>query len=263
MRPTSTRRPLKLVVFVASLIGLGLFFVALVGFRGIRFKRMRLKAFAAWSRWVLRIFGIHISDNLFNKTEHDGARVIVANHVSYLDIPVLASLGPTVFLAKKEVASWPLMGWLGRCLGMIYVDRSNLRSRAQAIRDIQKQIGSGINVVVFPEGTTSASGPIRGQVPYFAGAFRVARDEAVPVEIFYLEYEPLEKCSWLGDASFVEHLWGFLALERVRVKVRREWLTKIENRGAQREAYLWTRQWFVEGGHGFMSVMKKGAWSLF
>jgi 1-acyl-sn-glycerol-3-phosphate acyltransferase len=255
-------RPTKLCVFVASLLGLGVIFVVLAPFRTLSFKKLRLQAFAAWSRWIVKIFGIKISDNFFNRTSHDGARVIVANHVSYLDIPVLASFGPTVFLAKKEVSTWPLMGWLGRCLGMIYVDRSSLKSRAQAIRDIQKQINSGINVVVFPEGTTSDSGPIKGRVPFFAGAFRVARDERVPVEIFYLDYQPLDQCAWLGDDSFGRHLWQFLALPQVRVKVRREWLHKIEHRRAQREAYLWSRAWLVEGGHGFMSVMKKGAWAL-
>jgi 1-acyl-sn-glycerol-3-phosphate acyltransferase len=260
--PVSTRRPLKLLVFVCSLLGLAAIFVSLGLFRGMRMKRFRLSVFARWSRWVLRVFGIQVSDNPFNHPEHQGARVIVANHVSYLDIPVLASLGPTVFLAKKEVSKWPLMGWLGSCLGMIWVDRSSLRSRAQAIRDIRMQIASGISVVIFPEGTTSDSGPLKGRVPFFAGAFRVARDEQVPVEIFYLDYEPLDQCAWLGDDSFGGHLWDFLALERVHVKVRREWLYRIENRGAQREAYLWSRGWLVEGGHGFMCARKKGAWAL-
>ncbi|MEO5667661.1 MAG: lysophospholipid acyltransferase family protein [Bdellovibrionota bacterium] len=260
--PTSIPRPTKLVVFVASLLGLGVIFIALSPFKGMKSKRLRLRAFSKWSRWILKIFAIDVSDNRFNHTPHSGPRVIVANHVSYLDIPVLASFGPTVFLAKKEVSTWPLMGWLGRCLGMIFVDRSSLRSRAQAIIDIKKQIRSGISVVIFPEGTTSLSGPLRGLVPFFGGAFRVARDEQVPVEIFYLDYNPLEKCSWLGEESFGGHLWDFLAMKRVRVKVRREWLSKIENRTAQREAYLWSRKWLIEGGHGFMSVMKKGAWSL-
>jgi len=260
--PSTLRRPTKLIVFVASLLGLGAIFVVLGPLRGARFKLYRLQMFSAWSRWILKIFGIDVADNRFNKEMHSGPRVIVANHVSYLDIPVLASFGPTVFLAKHEVSTWPLLGWLGRRLGMIFVDRGSLRSRAQAIHDIRDQINSGISVVVFPEGTTSESGPLRGRIPFFAGAFRVARDKSVPVEIFYLDYKPLEKCMWLGDESFGGHLWNFLALPSVRVKVRREWLNKIETRCAQREAHRWSRQWLLEGGHGFMSAKKKGAWAL-
>ncbi len=250
----------KLLVFVISLLGLGAVFLALLPFRGNRARVKRLEIFSAWSRWVLKVFRVHVSTNTFDKTPHSGARVIVANHVSYLDIPVLASFGPTLFLAKHEVAEWPLMGWLGRCLGMIYVDRSSLRRRARAIHDIQTQIRSGVSVVIFPEGTTSEEGPLRGRVPFFAGAFRVAREEQVPVEMFYLEYSPLERCAWVGRDSFGGHLWRFLEMPQVRVKVRREWLSRLEHREAQRQAYFWSRQWMLEGGHGFMSVMKKVVW---
>jgi 1-acyl-sn-glycerol-3-phosphate acyltransferase len=255
-------RAKKLCIFLLSLLGLGLIFLLLSPFRSDRMKKYRLEIFSKWSRWILKVFAIHVSQNSFDKSEHHGPRVIVANHVSYLDIPVLASLGPTLFLAKHEVSQWPLMGWLGRCLGMIYVDRSSLKSRAQAISDIQKEIRAGVSVVIFPEGTTSESGPLRGRVPFFAGAFRVARSEKVPVEIFYLEYQPLDQCAWLGDASFGAHLWSFLNLRRVRVKLRREWISSVEHREAQRQAYFWSRQWILEGGHGFFSGMKKLLWTM-
>jgi hypothetical protein len=88
----------------------------------------------------------------------------------------------------------------------------------------------------------------------------VARDANVPVEVIYLEYSNLDACAWVGDDSFGRHLWEFLGVKSVSVKIRREWLVRVEHRAAQREAFFWSRQWMLEGGHGFMNSMKKIFW---
>jgi lyso-ornithine lipid O-acyltransferase len=256
------RRIWKLSIFVFSLIFLALIFIIFWAYPTKLRRQKRLDFFSRWSRIILKVFGIKIQDNFFcSQKGSKRPRILIANHISYLDIPVLASLGPTLFLAKKEVADWPLMGALGRCLGMLFVDRSKLSSRAQAMRDIQEQIRQGYSVVIFPEGTTSETGPLRGRVPFFGGAFRIAREERVPIEILYLEYKPLDRCLWLGEQSFLDHLWKFLGLKNVRVKIRREWLEKMECRSEQREAYLWSREWILEGGHALLSSMKRILWS--
>lgn len=247
------KRTKRLIIFTISLLVLGALFALLAPFPLAPLKKIRLSIFSMWSKWILKVFSIHIHDNIFETRDIPlGPRLIVSNHVSYLDIPILASLGPTLFLAKKEVAEWPLMGWLGQCLGMIFVDRNRLQLRAQAIGDIQDQIRLGFNVVVFPEGTTSESGPQKGRVPFYGGAFRAARNEQVPIEVIYLEYSHLEKCAWVGDDSFARHLWEFLKLDRVDVKIRREWIQNLACREEQRVRFFDTRRWLLEGGHGLV-----------
>jgi len=252
------RKLWRLSLFVLSLLGLGAVFTLLSFSKKRKMADLRLRVFSRWSRWILRLFGIRLHDNLFSRDEVPShARVIISNHVSYLDIPIIASFGPTLFLAKKEVSEWPLMGRLGKSLGMLFVDRASLISRAKAIVDIKSQVRHGRNVVIFPEGTTSISGPVRGQVPYYAGAFRVARDQNVPVEVIYLDYKELDICAWVGEQTFGDHLWKFLGAPKITVKIRREWIPAIPGKPSQREAYHWSRQWINEGGHGFFSGVRK------
>jgi 1-acyl-sn-glycerol-3-phosphate acyltransferase len=248
------RKSWRLFIFVVSLLLLGATFFFLSPWRGRSADQFRLKIFSRWARDILKTLKIRVYENVFEEFKGDKTpRVIVSNHVSYLDIPVIASLGPTLFLAKREVSQWPLMGQIGKSLGMLFVDRARLASRAQSIRDIQSQVQQGFSVTIFPEGTTSETGPQLGRVPFHSGAFRVAREAGVPVEVIYLEYSDLEACVWVGKDSFVRHLWQFLGVKAVSVKVRREWLVRVENRAAQREAFFWSRKWMLEGGHGFLS----------
>ena len=181
-------------------------------------------------------------------------RMIVANHVSYLDIPVIASLGPTLFLAKSEVASWPLIGWVTSSLGMLFVKRARLKDRANAITKISEKLKAGYSVTVFPEGTTSVTGPQLGRVPYYAGAFRAARDAQTEVEVLYLEYSPEERAAWIGTAPFFSHLWNLLGGPSINVKIRREILPALQAREHQVQSYFWSRSWLLEGGHGFMNA---------
>lgn len=211
-----------------------------------------------WSRFVLKVMGIQVvasADQINEERENEKGprekrgRVIVANHLSYLDIPVLLSLGPRLFLAKEEVASWPLMGMVGQGLGMVFFNRSSLRGRAKALEKVRSKLQEGETVVVFPEGTTSETGPLKGRVSYYPGAFRAAFDADVPVEFVYLDYSPAESCAWIGDQDFLTHLWRFLSVPRSRVALRTHWVEHLPNRSVQREVFRQGRNWFLEGGH--------------
>ena len=253
----------RLCVFAFSLITLAVLVGVLGALPFATSKKLALTVTQRWSRFILKVMGIRVVHNSFQEEVEEVPRVMVANHVSYLDIPVLLSLGPRLFLAKKEVANWPMMGAIGKSLGMLYVDRDSLRSRAQAIRDIRAEVENGKSVLVFPEGTTSESGPQKGRVPYFAGAFRVARELGVPVELIYLDYSHVEKCAWVGEQSFVDHLWKFLGNTGVTVRVRRDFVKHLESRHKQREVYFSSRNWFLEGGHSLVSSLSKKPYPFF
>ena len=106
------------------------------------------------------------------------AALMVANHVSWLDIVVLASIRPCRMVAKREVRDWILVGRLATAAGSLYLDRERLRTLPAAVARIADVLRSGQTVAIFPEGTTWCG---RASGRYRSAAFQAAIDAAVPV----------------------------------------------------------------------------------
>lgn len=104
-----------------------------------------------WCRFACRVLGIRIKT--YGSMPSSG--LLVSNHLSYLDIVVLSSIRPCVFVAKRDVASWPLFGWLAHAAGTIFVDRERRFSSPKVVNGIRDAIAGGSVVVLFPEGTSS------------------------------------------------------------------------------------------------------------
>lgn len=200
-----------------------------------------------WARTILKLFRISVHERPSFNTQSIEAKIIVSNHMSYLDIPILLSRGSSVFLAKKEVSQWPLIGFIARKAGVIFVDRNNLNSRADSILKIQAALRCGLSVVVFPEGTTSENGPRRGE-NFYNGAFRAAREEKKALEVVYLNFDQVSRCAWLGSDKFISHLWRFLSGGPVRVSLKSSLIETIQDRSHQSRISKESRQWIVEGG---------------
>lgn len=242
-------RLLSFSFFVLSTVTLALTLLVLsvVPFPERR-RRVAARAAQIWSRAILAAFRIRVDPDF--AADSTRPRVIVANHVSYLDIPVLLSLSPKVFIAKQEVAEWPLVGTIAKLLGTVFVDRASLFSRARSVLDLQQRLQDGVSVVVFPEGSTSLDGPVPGSTNFFAGAFRIARMEDASVEVLHIEYEDPDRCAWLGDAAFVPHVWNLYRPEVTSVRVFHGLATKIHSRRDQRAARTMFRSWLVARGLG-------------
>jgi 1-acyl-sn-glycerol-3-phosphate acyltransferase len=155
--------------------------------------------------------------------------LFVANHVSYLDITVLSALAPVCFVAKREVASWPLFGWLARLQRTVFVGRDR-----QAVHDERDSLAdalrAGRNLVLFPEATSHDGVRLRP----FKSALLAAAEHAPggrplavqPVTIAYtrLDAMPLgrhlrPRLAWYGDMDLMPHLAAALGLGRVTVEV--------------------------------------------
>ena len=140
-------------------------------------------------------------------------RLIVANHVSWIDVLVLGSIEAPCFVAKREIAAWPGVAGVARRQGTIFVDRTRRRSLPGVNRAIAHRLDSR-SVLLFPEGTTfdgSARGPFRTSL---LACFR-DRSETVPtreaglVQSAALTYSD-PAAAWVGDATLLPHLWGLL-----------------------------------------------------
>jgi 1-acyl-sn-glycerol-3-phosphate acyltransferase len=148
--------------------------------------------------------------------------LLICNHVSYVDIVVLVSLAPAVFVAKREVKSWPVMGLLARLGGTVFIDRQR-RTHVGAVNDeIQTALDDGALVIVFPEGTSSDGKTI---LPFKSSLLEAATKPEHPLAVGHIEYAiddgdaTTEICYW-GDAVFFPHLLNLLSKRSVRASVR-------------------------------------------
>lgn len=110
---------------------------------------------------------------------HDGPAVYVANHSSYIDIYAMAFLKRRLkFVSKAEIFKMPFVGWAMQMAGNVALRRASKRGQMEAYRNMVGVLHSGISLVVFPEGTRSATGKLQR---FHAGAFRAAKNAGVPV----------------------------------------------------------------------------------
>ncbi len=160
--------------------------------------RRAARAAQRWASRTLRRCGVRVDVRGPLPTS---PAVLVANHRSYLDIAVLLSQVPCHFLAKKELASWPVLGPAARHANTVFVDRSDGASRRGARDSLARAVAGGATVAVFPEGTTTA-GP--GLLPFRPGVFAMAAAQAVPIIPVAVWYDRPE-VAWVGDDEFVPH----------------------------------------------------------
>jgi 1-acyl-sn-glycerol-3-phosphate acyltransferase len=156
--------------------------------------------------------------------------LFVGNHVSYIDITVLGSVLEASFVAKSEVARWPLFGILAKLQRTVFVERQSLRAVDQ--RDaIAQRLEAGDGLILFPEGTSSDGIRV---LPFKSALFGVAERQSgsgpLVVQPFSLAYthinglpmgrdwQPL--IAWYGDMALMPHMLRFLSLGIVRAEVR-------------------------------------------
>lgn len=156
----------------------------LPGIRQIPMGRMKLHMWAhrLWVRGLIAVFGIRL--RVCGELPKPPA-LVVANHISWFDIPVLHALWPMGLVAKAEIRGWPLIGRLATIAGSIYIQRGNQQSRQRVNRRMAARLRRGEMIGVFPEGGISPErGVQRFHSRLFGSAIR-ARAPIVPVAIRY------------------------------------------------------------------------------
>lgn len=155
-----------------------------------------------------------------------GGYFIISNHVSYVDGIVLGSIFPVVFVSKKEVKSWPIIGqWTTLC-GTIFINRQRKDKIALLVKEIVGKLKQEANILLFPEGTsTDGERMLPFQSAPFAAPLR-ARATIVPISLAYksINDEPVsarnhDSVYWYGEMDFLSHFWRLLALRSVEVIV--------------------------------------------
>ena len=193
-----------------------------IGSCAVRNQQDLARARAGWlqraSRRTLRVFQI--------KTGHSGqipsSGLLVCNHLSYLDILVLSALTPCIFVAKKDVKSWPVFGWFAKRAGTVFVDRERRAQAAQAIGEIENALRSGAVVVLFPEGTSSGGQTV---LPFKSSLLQPVARPGHSLAVAFLRYDLAdgdvseEVCYW-KDMTLLPHLINLCGKQSVQASAQ-------------------------------------------
>ncbi|MFP5462638.1 MAG: lysophospholipid acyltransferase family protein [Gammaproteobacteria bacterium] len=213
MLGAAARRTLRLPMVVGMLFG-GLFTVTvLFPFSREGFRRAAIRR---WSRMLLWCCGLQLREHPGPGARPLGelprGRMLVANHISWVDIFAINALCPASFVAKAEIARWPLIGTLVARTGTLFIERGKRRAVHRMIEHIGRNLEAGGRVAVFPEGTT---GDGRCLLPFHANLVQAAveaRIDVVPAGVRYVDTggARTEAIDYIGDMNFVESLWRIL-----------------------------------------------------
>ncbi|MBB1244971.1 1-acyl-sn-glycerol-3-phosphate acyltransferase [Streptomyces durbertensis] len=180
--------------------------------------RFRTSAVRAWARVLLRAFGVRLRTR-----GHwtPGPALVVANHVSWLDVVLLAAVRPGRMLAKAEVARYPVLGPLARYGGTLFIERDRLRRLPGTVVEITAALRAGGTVVAFPEGSTWCG---RRHGRFRHAVFQAAVDAGAvvqPVAIRYLRAggEPAPVAAFVGEDSLADSLRRVLAARGLTAEV--------------------------------------------
>lgn len=186
-----------------------------------------------WGRALCRIMGIRV----FRRNERSGelGSIVVSNHLGFLDIPVLLSIYPAVFIIKDEIGHLRFSGKALKNQGHIFVKRDDQDSRNQAGRALGEAIENGDRVIVFPEGRANSAAK---RLPYQPFSFFEAKRQNKAVEVVALDYLPdRNQMVWNPDKSMFVQFLGLLGRPRHEVSI--EFLTSEVPKNPREDAKRW------------------------
>lgn len=192
------------------------------------------RRFPNWyHRQVCRLLGIRL--HIEGRVVDDAPVLLVANHVSWLDIPVLSAVAPLSFIAKKEVATWPFVSALARLQRTVFVDRTRRTAVGQTAGEIIDRLKTGDAIVLFAEGTSSDGNQV---LPFKTPLFAAVKpslangytDAGACVQTLAIAYTHLHGIplgrygrplvGWYGDMDMATHAWRLLKAGPLDVKIR-------------------------------------------
>lgn len=202
-------RILALVLFILVYYFSFLICLIPVRFLGLSYEKLRNRGMRFWSVGICKIFNIRV---IAQGKAPEAPFIMVLNHLSYLDIvPVFLHTNCT-FVAKKEVLSWPVLGFMIKTMGVIFVDRTRKKDVVRVNRLLRENLNPMQGITLFPEGTSSGG---VGVLPFRSPLLEFPASEMIPVHTAALRYETGESdlpardsvCYYGARESFVAHVF--------------------------------------------------------
>ena len=188
----------------------------------LRFGRMSVaeqhSAVQQWAQGVLRIMGIELQ---VHGRAHAGPVLLVANHISWLDIVVMLAAQYCRFVAKSELKAWPLVGPLATAAGTLYIERASSRDALRVVHHMAERLQAGDVLAVFPEGTTGDGVHV---LPFHANLLQAAIAAQAPAQAVGLRFvdawgQPSFAPCYIGDDTFLGSVWRTLCARGLVVHV--------------------------------------------
>ncbi len=188
----------------------------------LRFGRLSVaeqhSAVQQWAQGVLRIMGIELQ---VHGRAHAGPVLLVANHISWLDIVVMLAAQYCRFVAKSELKAWPLVGPLATAAGTLYIERASSRDALRVVHHMAERLQAGDVLAVFPEGTTGDGVEV---LPFHANLLQAAIAAQAPAQAVGLRFvdawgQPSFAPCYIGDDTFVGSVWRTLCARGLVVHV--------------------------------------------
>jgi 1-acyl-sn-glycerol-3-phosphate acyltransferase len=173
-----------------------------------------------WSTRLLERIGVALHTR--GVAPHAGAKLVVANHVSWLDIAAIHAVMPEArFVSKADVRHWPLVGRLVAGAGTLFIERERKRDALRVVHQMAAALQAGDTVAAFPEGTT---GDGRMLLPFHANLLQAAIATATPVQPVLLRWFDAESAitpavEFVGDTTLAQSLWRILRAQGLAVEV--------------------------------------------
>ena len=204
-------------LFRGGRLALHLFYAALLAVFYPRLNQTkRRRILKTWSRQLLDILNIGIRTEGQWPVRGEGGYLVVANHVSWLDVFVLNTIYPSRFIAKAEVRNWPLIGWLCKRCNTIFIERALRQNAASINQQISLLLEQGVCVGLFPEGTTTDG----RQVGHFHSALIQPAIDAgamlCPIALRYQDEDGKQSSTavFTGDMTLSQSIWRILRSPR-------------------------------------------------
>ena len=214
---------------ILRIIGIGAGTVALLAMWGIAWfgclgssrRAVRLRSWIVnrWGKMVARVMGMSIS---VEGTPPAPPFILVANHVSYVDAILIHATVRGVLVSRADVAGWPVIGWLARRTGTLFIDRKRIRDVVRLNEQMRKVLDRGDGVIFFPEGTSTSGEAV---TKFRSPLLNVAAKERYPVHHAAIHYASdtfnvREHVCWWRDMTFTDHLYSLLKRPGFQARIR-------------------------------------------
>jgi len=183
--------------------------------------KMRKKMVQSWCIRLLRILKVKVvihgdSSVLFGIKPY----LLVANHISWLDIHIINSIRPVIFVAKADVSKWPIFGYLAGMLGTIFLKREKLSDIKRVIQVMKEKLANQEIVAIFPEGTSTDG---RSVLPFKSNLFEAAHQaqaDVLPITIQYKENNQYSnRAAFIGDMELIDSIKNILRTDDLVVHI--------------------------------------------